>query len=378
MPVAWVCFHTVVACRIQRTCRIARPIKSRTVNYKRILVTGGTGYIGSHTYVALIEKGIEPVIVDNLCNSNPVVLDRIERITQHRPAFYQADVRDAEALGRIFRESKFDAVIHFAGLKSVRESVEKPHEYHLNNVEGSRTLLDAMQRAGVKRIIFSSSATVYGTPDKVPVPETAPLRPVNPYGETKVAVEKLLQAAFDADPQWRIGILRYFNPAGAHESGLIGEDPKGVPENLMPYVAQVAAGRLPYVRVFGNDYPTPDGTGIRDYIHVMDLAEGHVAALDHLSRNGGLVVLNLGTGRGYSVLEMIKAFEAASGKSVPYQIMPRRPGDIAICYADVRKSHRLLDWRADRGLGRMCEDAWQWQPDNSNGYAQRGRLIGDS
>ena len=334
----------------------------------KILVTGGTGYIGSHTCVALIERGIEPVIVDNLCNSNPVVLDRIARITNHRPAFHQADIRDAGALEKIFRERKFDAVIHFAGLKSVRESVEKPREYHLNNVEGSRTLLDAMRRADVKRIIFSSSATVYGTPDNVPVPETAPLRPVNPYGETKVAIEKMLQAAYKADSSWRIGILRYFNPVGAHESGLIGEDSTGVPENLMPSIAQVAIGRQKQLRVFGNDYPTPDGTGIRDYLHVMDLAEGHVAATDYLFQNGGLFTVNLGTGKGYSVFEMVAAFERASGRLVPRQVVARRKGDIAACYADVSKSRVLFAWQARRGLEQMCADAWRWQLASPNGY----------
>ena len=335
---------------------------------EKILVTGGTGYIGSHTCVVLIERGIEPVIVDNLSNSNPVVLDRIERITKHRPAFHQVDVRDAGALKRLFRENKFDAVIHFAGLKSVRESAQKPREYHLNNVEGSRTVVDAMQSADVKRIIFSSSATVYGAPDSVPTPETAPLRPVNPYGETKVAIEKMLQAAHDADPSWRIGILRYFNPVGAHELGLIGEDPKGVPENLMPFIAQVAAGRYPYLRVFGNDYPTPDGTGIRDYIHVMDLANGHVAALSYQSNREGLFTVNLGTGQGYSVLEVVKAFEKASKRHIPYQIMARRPGDIAACFADVRKSRQLLRWHAQYGLEQMCADAWRWQSANPYGY----------
>lgn len=344
----------------RRLPKARQPLSWLVSSSKKILVTGGTGYIGSHACVELINNGFEPIVLDNLSNSHPVVLDRIARISKHRPAFYKADIRDRDALGRVFQEHSIAAVIHFAGLKSVRESVERPREYYANNVEGSQALLDAMQSAAIKCIIFSSSATVYGNADTVPIPETASLRPVNPYGESKIAVEKMLHAFHESDPSWHIGILRYFNPVGAHESGLIGEDPKGTPENLMPFIAQVATGRQAQLRIFGDDYPTPDGTGIRDYIHVMDLADGHVAALNHLEKSPDLFTVNLGTGTGYSVLQMVKAFEAASGRSVPYKVVGRRPGDIASCYADVSKSCQLLGWRAHRGLNEMCDDVWRW------------------
>lgn len=337
----------------------------------KILVTGGTGYIGSHTCVSLIESGFEPVILDNLCNSSEVVLDRIAAITKHRPVFCKADIRDSDALDRVLGEHTIDAVIHFAGLKAVGGSLLKPLDYYFNNVGGSLRLFDALQRAGIRKLIFSSSATVYGTPDEVPIRESAPLRPGSPYGQTKAIIERILGDMYRADHSWRIGILRYFNPVGAHESGLIGEDPRGDPENLVPFIAQVAVGRYEKLRIFGNDYPTPDGTGIRDYVHVMDLAEGHMAALGRLRINNGIFTVNLGTGKGYSVLEVIAEFEKASGQSVSYQWTARRPGDIAMCYADVTLSTRLLGWSARRDLEQMCVDAWRWQLSNPDGYAAK-------
>lgn len=346
-----------------------------TLTGEKILITGGTGFIGSHTCVALIERGMDPVILDNLSNSNPLVLDRIARITGRRPSFHHADVRDQDALVRIFDGNRITAVIHFAGLKAIGESVEKPLHYYQNNVEGARALFEVMNRAGVRTLIFSSSATVYGTPLAVPIPEAAPIRPVSPYGETKAAVERILEDMHAADASWHIGILRYFNPVGAHASGLIGEDPRGVPENLMPYIAQVAAGKREYLRVFGGDYPTQDGTGVRDYIHVMDLAEAHVTALHHLTRNDGLFAVNLGTGRGYSVLEMVAAFERATGRRIPYRILPRRPGDIAVCYADVGRATALFGWNARFQIDKMCEDLWRWQECNPGGYSERFQAV---
>ncbi|MDA8095034.1 MAG: UDP-glucose 4-epimerase GalE [Betaproteobacteria bacterium] len=343
-----------------------------------VLVTGGTGYIGSHTCIALIEQGFRPVVVDNLCNSDPIVLDRIAAITGHRPAFHQADVRDERTIEEILRADRPIAAIHFAGLKAVGESVAQPLRYYANNVEGSVKLFGAMRRVGVKRIIFSSSATVYGDPDAVPIPESAPLRPTNPYGQTKAMVEQVLGDLHHADPAWSVGILRYFNPVGAHESGTMGEDPQGIPNNLMPYVAQVAVGRREALSVFGNDYPTPDGTGVRDYIHVMDLAEGHVAALAYVLGNEGVLTVNLGTGQGHSVLEMVHAFERASGRSVPSRIVGRRPGDIATCYAGTQRAAEVLGWRARRGLDAMCRDAWRWQRANPDGYAAGERAEADA
>jgi UDP-glucose 4-epimerase len=326
-----------------------------------ILVTGGTGYIGSHACVALMQAGREVLILDNLCNSRVEVLDRLAAICGRRPAFVVGDVRDAATLDEVFDRHPIRAVMHFAGLKAVGESVEKPLDYYDNNVTGTLRLLAAMRRAEVKTLVFSSSATVYGDPAGLPVREDARRSATNPYGRSKLMIEDILADLSAAEPGWRIARLRYFNPVGAHESGLIGEDPRGTPNNLMPYIAQVAAGQRAHLNVWGDDWPTPDGTGVRDYIHVMDLAEGHLAALDHLERQGGLLTVNLGTGRGLSVLEMVKAFEQASGRPVPYNVAPRRPGDIASCWADPGLAHRLLGWRARRGIDAMCADAWRWQ-----------------
>lgn len=324
------------------------------------LVTGGTGYIGSHAAVELLSVGHDVFIVDNLSNSKPSVLERIARIAGRRPGFAQIDVRDRAGLRRLFAERRFDAVIHFAGLKAVGESVAKPLAYYDNNVSGSVALFDCMGEAGVKTIVFSSSATVYGDPASVPVREDFPLAATNPYGRCKLMIEEILRDLQKADPAWRVALLRYFNPAGAHASGMIGEDPDGVPNNLMPYIAQVAVGRLPELPVYGGDYPTPDGTGVRDFVHVVDLARGHLAALDAL-RQPGVLTVNLGTGRGYSVLEMVRAFAVASGKPVPYRIVARRPGDIARCYADPALARRLLGWQTQFGLDAMCADTWRWQ-----------------
>lgn len=328
---------------------------------KMILVTGGTGYIGSHTIVELLTAGHEVVILDNLSNSRREVLQSIEEITGKRPDFVEGDMRDAALLEDLFTRYRFDAVIHFAGLKAVGESVSKPLEYYENNVHGSIVLFQAMTRHGVKQLVFSSSATVYGDPDALPIREDAPLRATNPYGRTKLMIEEILEDLAKADPDWRIATLRYFNPIGAHRSGLIGEAPNGIPNNLLPYVAQVATGKLEYLSVFGNDYPTPDGTGVRDFIHVVDLALGHLKALDFLRAHAGLHVFNLGTGKGYSVLEIVRAFEQASGKTVAYKMVPRRPGDIASCYANTDKALLELGWQAERGLDLMCADAWRWQ-----------------
>jgi UDP-glucose 4-epimerase len=331
------------------------------------LVTGGLGYIGSHTCVELLDAGHHVTVVDNLCNSKLAVLDRIKQICGKPPVFIQADVRDRAAMTQAL--AGCDAVIHFAGLKAVGESVSKPIEYYSNNVEGSVALFDAMARAAVKTLVFSSSATVYGDPHAVPIQEHFPLSATNPYGRSKLMIEDMLRDVAKADPGWRIALLRYFNPVGAHVSGRIGEDPNGIPNNLMPFVAQVAVGKLERLAVFGNDYPTADGTGVRDYIHVVDLARGHLAALRALERDGGLLTVNLGTGRGYSVLEMVAAFEQASGRPVPYRITPRRPGDIAQCYADPALAEKLLGWRAEKDLAAMCADGWRWQQQNPQGYA---------
>ena len=326
-----------------------------------ILVTGGAGYIGSHTAVELIAAGHDVFIVDNLCNSKASVLDRIERIAGRRPEFVQVDLRDRPALRNLFSTHHFDAVIHFAGLKAVGESVAMPLAYYDNNVLGSMALFECMAEAGVKRIVFSSSATVYGEPASVPIRENFPLSASNPYGRTKLMVEEILRDIAVADPAWRIALLRYFNPVGAHPTGFIGEDPHGTPNNLMPYIAQVAVGRLQELPVYGNDYPTVDGTGVRDFIHVVDLARGHLAAIDALREAPGVLTVNLGTGRGCSVLEMVRAFGTASGKVVPYRIVARRPGDIAQCYADPTLARELLGWQAQFGIDAMCADTWRWQ-----------------
>ena len=330
----------------------------------KILVTGGTGYIGSHTCVELIKQGAEVVIFDNLSNSKEDVIDRIEKITGVRPVFYRADMLCKEELRPIFEDHHFDAVIHFAGLKAVGESVAKPLLYYKNNISGTVNLCEVMEEYGVKRIIFSSSATVYGAPETVPIREDFPLHTTNPYGSTKLMLEQVLSDLCVADPEWSVVLLRYFNPIGAHESGLIGENPKGIPNNLMPYIAQVAAGILPELGVFGNDYDTPDGTGVRDYIHVVDLAKGHVYAVDKAVSAPGVHVYNLGTGKGYSVLEIVKAFEEANDIHIPYVIKPRRPGDIAVCYADPSKALKELGWKAEYDLPRMCRDSWNFTKNN--------------
>ncbi len=328
-----------------------------------ILVTGGTGFIGSHTCVALAQAGHRIVILDNLCNSKAGVLDRLEKLCGERPGFIEGDIRNASLLDRVFSDHPIDAVVHFAGLKAVGESVEMPLEYYGNNVSGTLELLAAMGRANVKTFVFSSSATVYGDPASVPVREEFPRSATNPYGYSKLVIEDILADLHRSAPDWRIARLRYFNPVGAHESGLIGEDPQGIPNNLMPVIAQVAVGTREFLNIWGNDYPTPDGTGVRDYIHVADLAEGHVAALNYLDRHGGLLTVNLGTGQGYSVLDMVKAFAHASSRPIPYKIAPRRPGDIAQCWADPGLARELLGWVATRGLEQMCTDAWRWQLD---------------
>lgn len=334
-----------------------------------VLVTGGAGYIGSHACVALMEAGHEVVVLDNLCNSSPVALQRLRDICGVSPVFKQGDIRDRACLDQIFREQRIDAVLHFAGLKAVGESVDKPLEYYDNNVTGSLVLLAAMQQAGVRNLVFSSSATVYGDPASVPIREDFALAPTNPYGRTKRMVEDILADWQAAHPDWSIARLRYFNPVGAHSSGRIGEDPLGIPNNLMPFVAQVAVGKRDKLSVFGNDYSTQDGTGVRDYIHVMDLVEGHVVALDFIRRERGLHTINLGTGNGVSVLEIVGAFERASGRSVPYEIVARRPGDIAACWADPGLAQELLQWKASRSLTQMCEDTWRWQAGNPLGYS---------
>ena len=332
-----------------------------------VLVTGGAGYIGSHTCVALAQAGHEIAVVDNLCNSRADVVGRLSRLCGRDVAFVQGDVRDGAMLDKLFASHPISAVLHFAGLKAVGESVNEPLAYYDNNVNGTVQLLAAMRRAGIKTFVFSSSATVYGDPASVPIREDFPRAATSPYGRSKLMVEDILADLAQAEPEWCIARLRYFNPVGAHESGLIGESPQGVPNNLMPYVAQVANGQREYLNVWGNDYPTPDGTGVRDYIHVLDLAEGHTAALDYLNRQGGLLTVNLGTGRGYSVLDMVNAFERACGHAIAYKIADRRPGDIAACWADPSRAQELLGWQAKRGLDQMCVDAWRWQQSISRG-----------
>mgnify|MGYP000847702842 FL=1 len=334
----------------------------------KILVTGGAGYIGSHACVELLNAGYEVVVVDNLSNSKEEALRRVQEITGKSLKFYKADLLDAEALDTIFKQESIDAVMHFAGLKAVGESVSIPLHYYHNNITGTLLLCKAMQKYGVKNMVFSSSATVYGDPSRVPITEDFPLSATNPYGQTKLMIEQILRDLYKSDNSFNIAILRYFNPVGAHKSGLIGEDPKGIPNNLVPYITQVAAGKLDELKVFGNDYPTPDGTGVRDYIHVVDLVLGHLKALDKLMTNPGVVTYNLGTGKGYSVLEMVNAFRKVTGKPIPYKIVDRRPGDIASCYADPSKANKELGWRATRGLEEMCQDAWRWQSNNPNGY----------
>ncbi len=334
-----------------------------------IFVTGGAGYIGSHTCVELLNAGHQVTVFDNFCNSQPESLRRVERITGKKLTLVQGDVRDAAALQSALRASGASAVIHFAGLKAVGESMQDPLAYYDSNVVGTLRLLHAMQQCGLDTLVFSSSATVYGDPHYLPLTESHPLVATNPYGQTKLVIEEMLRDLYRSEPAWRISILRYFNPVGAHASGLIGEDPQGVPNNLLPFVAQVAVGRRPFLNVWGDDYATPDGTGVRDYIHVVDLALGHLKALERLREHGQCQAINLGTGVGYSVLEMVRAFEHASGKPVPYQVAPRRAGDIAACYADPSQALALLGWRAERGLQAMCDDAWRWQSANPNGYA---------
>jgi UDP-glucose 4-epimerase len=332
-------------------------------NHNKILVTGGAGYIGSHTVVELLNAGYDPIIVDNFANSKPTVCDRISVITGHKPIFIEADCRDKAILRNIFTAYQINAVIHFAGLKAVGESIEKPILYYDNNVGSSIALLEVMAEFGVKKMVFSSSAIVYGDPAAIPIKEDFPKSPANPYGRTKLMIEEMLRDLHAADPEWQIVILRYFNSVGAHPSGLIGEDPVGIPNNLMPYISQVAAGKLQCLNIFGNDYDTPDGTGIRDYIHVVDLAVAHLKALEAI--NGiSLAVYNIGTGRGYSVLELVRTFENSTSRKIPYRIVSRRPGDIAVCYADSSLAVRELNWRAHRGIDTMCADTWRWQSQN--------------
>lgn len=336
---------------------------------ENILVTGGAGYIGSHTVVELLENGYGVVVVDNLSNSSKESLKRVKKITGKDVKFYEADVRDRAAMEKIFTENKIDYVIHFAGLKAVGESCAKPVEYYDNNLGGTLVLLDVMRSHGCKKIVFSSSATVYGTPERLPLDETCRTGgTTNPYGTSKYFQEIMLEDVYKADKEWTVVLLRYFNPVGAHESGLIGEDPRGIPNNLTPYIAKVAIGELKEVGVFGNDYPTPDGTGVRDYIHVVDLAKGHVAAINKI-KNSGVYVYNLGTGVGYSVLDVIHAYEKACGHAIPYSIKPRRPGDIASCYADASKAERDLGWKAQYGIDEMCSSSWNWQSNNPKGYS---------
>jgi UDP-glucose 4-epimerase len=335
----------------------------------QIFVTGGAGYIGSHTCVELLNAGYGVTVFDNFCNSQPEALARVERITGKMPAMVRGDIRDRAALVAALRNSGASAVIHFAGLKAVGESVQQPLAYYDNNVLGTLKLLEAMQECQVKTLVFSSSATVYGVPQRLPLTEDHPLSTTNPYGKTKLVIEDMLRDLYVSDASWHLGLLRYFNPVGAHASGLIGEDPQGTPNNLLPFVAQVAVGRREFLNVWGNDYPTPDGTGVRDYIHVVDLALGHIKALQRLQKQPQCLTVNLGTGVGYSVLDMVRAFENASGKKVPYQVGPRRAGDVASCYADPAYALATLGWRAERGLPAMCEDAWRWQSNNPHGYA---------
>jgi UDP-glucose 4-epimerase len=333
-----------------------------------ILVTGGAGYIGSHTCVELLENGFEVIVVDNLCNSSEEALRRVEKITGRSLVFHRVDLLDRKALADVFKGAEIDAVIHFAALKAVGESVQKPLMYYHNNIGGALALIEVMQDAGVTDIVFSSSATVYGDPPRVPITEDFPLAPTSPYGYNKLMIEQILRDVQAAHREWNVSILRYFNPVGAHVSGLIGEDPRGIPNNLMPFISQVAVGKLPELQVFGDDYDTVDGTGVRDYIHVVDLARGHLSALDFLKTRPGVAVHNLGTGQGYSVFQLVEAFERASGVKIPYKVVNRRPGDIAICYADPGKAARELGWRAQKGLDEMCRDTWRWQSMNPGGF----------
>lgn len=338
----------------------------------KILVTGGAGYIGSHTCVELLNNGYEVVVLDNLYNSCEEALKRVEKITGKKLTFYEGDMLDRDCCEKIFTEHKIDAVIHFAGLKAVGESVAKPWEYYYNNISGTLVLCDVMRKHGCKNIVFSSSATVYGDPAFVPITEECPKGAItNPYGQTKGMLEQILTDLNVGDPEWNVVLLRYFNPIGAHESGLIGEDPKGIPNNLVPYIAQVAVGKREALSVYGNDYPTPDGTGVRDYIHVVDLAVGHVAALKKMEKAKGVLIYNLGTGKGYSVLEVLHAYEKACGKTLPYKIVERRPGDIPTCYSDPTKAKEELGWTAKRGIEEMCADSWRWQSTNPDGYASK-------
>ena len=334
-----------------------------------VLLTGAAGYIGSHAWLALAEAGFAVVGVDDFSNSSPQVLERLAQLLGHGPVFERADVCDRAAMAAVFARHRIDATVHFAAAKAVGESTQQPLRYYANNLGGLLTVCEAMRRHGAKRFVFSSSATVYGQPDRLPIAEDAPLTATNPYGQTKLMAEQILRDLGAADPAWQTACLRYFNPVGAHESGRIGEDPRGVPNNLMPYVAQVAVGRRPRLQIFGHDYPTPDGTGVRDYIHVMDLADGHVAALRRLFEAPESFTVNLGTGVGHSVLEVVGAYQRASGRTVPYDLAPRRPGDVAACYADPQRASELLGWRARRGLDAMCADSWRWQQLNPNGFS---------
>lgn len=333
-----------------------------------VLVTGGAGYIGSHTVLELLSEQQEVVVVDNLSNSNTESLVRVQQITGRKPYFYNFDLIEKESLEQVFEKHSIDSVIHFAGFKAVGESVAKPMMYYQNNLDSTLVLCEVMMKFGIKNLVFSSSATVYGDPETVPITEDFPVSATNPYGSTKLFIEYILKDLYRSDEDWNIAILRYFNPVGAHKSGMIGEDPNGIPNNLMPYVSQVAVGKLKQLSVFGDDYPTIDGTGVRDYIHVVDLALGHLSALEKLKTNPGLVIYNLGTGSGSSVIEMIKAFEKASGKQVSYAIKERRPGDVASCYSNPTKAEKELGWKATRGINEMCEDSWRWQSQNPNGY----------
>ena len=335
-----------------------------------VLVTGGMGYIGSHTTVELLKAGYEVVIVDNLSNSKELVKDRIKAITGKEPKFYKYDVLNKEDMDKVFSENTIDSVIHFAGYKAVGESVAKPLEYYHNNLTSTFVLLELMRKYGVKNFVFSSSATVYGDAKIIPITEDSPLYATNPYGRTKLMLEEILRDVYSSDNSWNIALLRYFNPVGAHEGGTIGEDPCGIPNNLMPFITKVAIGELKELSVFGDDYATPDGTGVRDYIHVVDLAKGHLKALEKLKTNSGLVTYNLGTGNGYSVLDIVKAFSEASGREIPYKIAARRPGDIATCYSDPRKANEELGWKAEKGIKEMCEDSWRWQSQNPKGYEE--------
>lgn len=335
----------------------------------RVLVTGGAGYIGSHTCVELLNAGYDIVVLDNLCNSSEKCLDAVKKLTGKSFPFYKTDLLDYAATEKVFEENEIDSVIHFAGLKAVGESTQIPIRYYHNNITGTLNLVDIMQKHNVFNLVFSSSATVYGMPKTVPITEDFPLSTTNPYGSTKLMIENILTDVFKANDKWSVTLLRYFNPIGAHKSGTMGEDPKGIPNNLLPYVAQVAVGKLEKIHVFGNDYPTGDGTGVRDYIHVVDLALGHLKAIEKKTGVPGVHIYNLGTGNGYSVLDIIHAFEKACGKTLPYQIDPRRPGDIAECYADPSKAAKELGWKAERGLAEMCADSWRWQSTHPNGFA---------